>query len=1394
MEKSDICQASTQSHPYMAEPATGSGGSNVLQGYKSERLRDLLDNVSPNEEILGLYHIEEHLPTSGTVVLYSCSLCNTRGTLHAIAVLAHVAGFQHRFTFLLHHYPEQLSHETPGSVLTPMHIKPLIRNILHLEKWSKDQIKSSTNQSPSEKPVVEMNDTAFRAQLKETSKQNEPIVGMHYITLHFSKKNPSEAPYYSCRICGVKLVQSIIIGHITGNQHREIAVYAAFGNIVSVTAIKAQRIAILRTFCAILEKKENDLFSYRIVCEDPEIFAPPVPPNEEEPIIHTLPHNEIPHNETGEMPPGEMPCGKMPRVETLRSEASRGETSRGATQLGERSRGEMSLGEIQCGEMQRGEFQRGEMPWGEMPWGERQRGEMLRGETPRGEMQRGEMQRGEMQRGSTQRGSTQRGSTQRGSTQRGEMPWGEMPWGERLWCERLWCEMQHGEMPWGERPRGEMPRGEMPRSDRPRSDRPRSDRPPSDRPPSDRPPSERPPSERPPSERPPSERPPSERPQDLDLRSPPWKHPRMNSSRMPMEDFEDDFSLPYAEPMQGAFERWLDEGSRLSPPPLPFDSSYPHKPHAPLNDFQQGSRNDRQFEYQDQQDFDSRLSSKKRDCDRRDPIGRQSIVEILENLMTCQITNEEEACLVLRASKFLTNTLMKYRLEPLKDLDKIEGRQDHPPDFIRDSPVDFPRDSPVNFPRDHQRDLSNGRQLDCPRDSQLDCPRDSQQDFPIDRQLDFPGDRRQDFPGFRQLDFPRDSRQDFPRDRQNDFPGDRQQDFPGDCQQDFPKDFPPDLPKDLPPDFPKDLPPDFPKDLPPDFPKDLPPDFPKDLPPDSPKDFPPDFQRNHPLDLRGNLSLNLLRHLPLDYLRNLPQDVLKNLPQDVLKNLPQDVLKNLPQDFLKDLSPDILKNFPPDFLTNLQPDSSRNLPPEFPGNLPPDFPGNLPPDFPGNLPPDFPRNLPPDFPMNLPPDFPMNLPPDFPMNLPPDFPRNPPPDFPRNLPPYFPGNLPPYFPGNLPPYFPGNLPPDFPRNLPSDFPRNLPPDFPRNLPPDFPRNLPPDFPRNHPPDIPSNIHPNMPRNNTPYPFRNLQPDCLRNTPLNFLNNPGHAKLQEAKTHMLGDLLAKNARDEAILGLSHINEHLSFEGRNEVVYSCSLCGCRPSMHAQDVRFHVIGFRHRVNFLERYCPIELCADKYNGTSVSYSKHVNALAKEVHRRLERWSKHLKKLQSKSSGVQELMKMTIMKDEAQMQGAFGQLLPHLPGFHQGLPCHSDLPRLPPRLQLSWDDFQQDSRKQQELQYQDQHRFESRMGDSNRNDYLVNSDKRRDPLLRLPGDPLYRFPGHRGLRFPGNRPPSLFNNTGPSQANFLQQRVPFYSQSQLVPPMGFPSINTPRNRFPNLP
>uniref|UniRef100_UPI00358FC6C1 uncharacterized protein n=1 Tax=Myxine glutinosa TaxID=7769 RepID=UPI00358FC6C1 len=1223
-----------------------------------------------------------------------------------------------------------------------------------------------------------MNDAAFRAQLKETSKQNEPIVGMHCITLHFSKKNPSEAPYYSCRICGVKLVQSIIIGHITGNQHREIAVNAAFGYIIPVTAIKAQRIAMLNTVCAILEKKENDLFSYRIVYEDPERFSPPVPPNGMEPIIHTLPRNEIPHNDMGEMSPGEMPCGKTPHVETLCSEGPRGETPRG-----------------------------------------------------------------------------------------------EMPQGDR---------------PWSESPRTESPR--------------------------------------------------TESPQDPDLRSPPWKHPRMYSSRMPTEDFED-------ERMQGAFDRRLDERSHLSPPPLPFGSSYPHNPHSPLNDFQQGSRNDHQCEYQDQQDFDSRLSSKKR------------------------------------------------------DLDKIEGRQDHPPDFprdhpvnfTRDIPVDFPRESPVHFPRHHQRDFSRGRQLDCPRNSQQDFPRD----------------RRQDFPRGRQLDSPRDSQQELPGHRQHEFPGDHQLDFPGDRQQDFP----PGLPNDLPPDFPKDLPPDFPNDLPPDFPKDLPPDFPKDLPPDFPKDLPPDF----------------------------------------------------------------------------------------------------------------PKDLPPDFPKDLPPDFPKDLPPDFPKDLPPDFPKD--------------------------------LPPDFPKDLPPDFPKDLPPDFPKDPPPDFPRNLPPDFPRNHPPDIP----------------RNLQPDCLRNAPLNSLNNPGHAKLQEAKTHMLGDLLDNNAtdeaiighaklqeakthmlgdlldnnaRDEAILGLSHINEHLSFEGKNQVVYSCSLCGCKPSMHAHEALFHIIGFDHRLNFLQMYYPSQLCADKHGGMHTCYTKHVSALAKEV-QRLEGWSKHQIKSRSTSSLVQELMKVPKMKNKgfveqlkelakhnepaiganhitehlcknnpsalpyytcelcdvsasrlsilshviglkhrenvvmqyqsgsipknfrwmkktkkrkmlkkfcfevskieenpysfkivhedqekfappepqpktkeaiehplphAQMQGAFGQLLPHLPGFHQGLPCHSDLPRFPPRLQLSFDDFQQDSRKQRELQYQDQHRFESRMGDSNRNDYLVNSDKGRDrpsnfpsdrplnfpgdcppsfpshrtadfpsdrppnfpgdrplkypgnralnfpgdrplsfpgdrtlsfpgdrplnfpgdrtlsfsgdravsfpgdppvsfpgdppvsfpgdravsfpgdppvsfpgdppvsfpgdravsfpgdppvsfpgdpplsftgdpplrfpgdrplrfpgdpplrfpgdpplsfpgdpplrfpgdrplrfpgdrplrfpgdPPLRFPGDPPLRFPGDRGLRFPGNRPPSLFNNTGPCQGNFLQQRVPSYSQSQLVPPMGFPSINTARNRFPNLP
>uniref|UniRef100_UPI00358EA710 uncharacterized protein isoform X1 n=2 Tax=Myxine glutinosa TaxID=7769 RepID=UPI00358EA710 len=663
---------------------------------------------------------------------------------------------------------------------------------------------------------------------------------------------------------------------------------------------------------------------------------------------------------------------------------------------------------------------------------------------------------------------------------------------------------------------------------------------------------------------------------------------------------------------------------------------------------------------------------------------------------------------------------------------------------------------------------------------------------------------------------------------------------------------------------------------------------------------------------------------------------------------------------------------------------------------------------------------------------------------------------------------------------------------------------------------------------------------------------------------GHAKLQEAKTHMLGDLLDNNATDEAIIGLSHIKEHLPDEGNTGIVYSCSLCGCKPSMHAHVVLSHIIGFKHRLNFLQRYYPSQLCADKYDGMPAGYSKHVKALAKEV-QRLEGWSKHQIQSPSNSNVLEEIMKVTRMKDkgfveqlkelakhnepaiginhitehlcknnpsalpyytcelcdvratrmtilshligfkhrenvvkqtqgdsipksdglmrkseknevlkklcleiskneenpysfeivhedqekfappvpqpktkeamkhplphgkgvfgppwkqarmdsnflgdirmpmgqknigmriQAQMQGAFGrglgrgqslpQLLPHLPGFRQGLPRPSDLPLLPPRLQLTFDDFQQDSRKHRELQYQEHHRFESRMGDSNRNDYchdaelnrrlsnaellenlmsfritneeearlalrsskfltqalmdyrlnisadLDNSDKGRDrpsnfpsdrPLnfpgdnppsfpsdriadfpsdrppdfpgdrsldfpvdrppnfpvdrppnfpgdrpLKFPGDRPLKFPGERPLKFPGDRslkypgdrvlnfpgdrtlsfpddrtlsfpgdralgftgdrvvsfpgdrvvsfpgdrplsfpgdrglsflgdrPPSLLNNTGPSQGNFLQQRVPSYSQSQLVPPMGFPSINTARNRFPNLP
>uniref|UniRef100_A0A8C4QJ86 Uncharacterized protein n=1 Tax=Eptatretus burgeri TaxID=7764 RepID=A0A8C4QJ86_EPTBU len=137
---------------------------------------------------------------------------------------------------------------------------------------------------------------------------------------------------------------------------------------------------------------------------------------------------------------------------------------------------------------------------------------------------------------------------------------------------------------------------------------------------------------------------------------------------------------------------------------------------------------------------------------------------------------------------------------------------------------------------------------------------------------------------------------------------------------------------------------------------------------------------------------------------------------------------------------------------------------------------------------------------------------------------------------------------------------------------------------------------------------------------------------------GQAKLQEAKTHMLGDLLDNNATDEAIIGLSHIKEHLPEEGGTGIVYSCSLCGCKPSMHAHVVLSHLAGFKHRLNFLQRYYPDQLCPDKYVGVPSGYSKHVKALAKEV-QRLEGWSKHQIQSPSSSNVLEEIMKVTGMK-----------------------------------------------------------------------------------------------------------------------------------------------------------
>uniref|UniRef100_A0A8C4QUS3 Uncharacterized protein n=1 Tax=Eptatretus burgeri TaxID=7764 RepID=A0A8C4QUS3_EPTBU len=321
----------------LAEAAKGFSGFNAMLGYKSERLKDLLDNVSPNEDILGLYHIEEHLPTVGTVVLYSCTLCNIKRTMHAIVVLAHVAGFKHRLNFLQCYYPDLLPHDPfPGP--NSLHIKSLIRKILHLEKWSKDQIKSSTNSNPTENTDVKIIDKDFRTQLKEMAKQNEPLVGLHYITEHWSKNDPSEVPHYTCRICDVKLPQSSIIEHIIGNQHREIVVYTSYGSIVPVTAKKAERIAVLKTFCTKLEKKENDLFSYEIVYEDPEHFASSIPSNNNEPMKRPLPHDEMPEDE---MLRDEMLRDEMPRDEMLRGEMSRGEMTRNEIPRSERAWGEM---------------------------------------------------------------------------------------------------------------------------------------------------------------------------------------------------------------------------------------------------------------------------------------------------------------------------------------------------------------------------------------------------------------------------------------------------------------------------------------------------------------------------------------------------------------------------------------------------------------------------------------------------------------------------------------------------------------------------------------------------------------------------------------------------------------------------------------------------------------------------------------------------------------------------------------------------------------------------------------------------------------------------------------------------------------------------------------------